>query len=277
MRLNEIRKKIGRYQNRFLVKSADQSGDVKTRFRGSGLQFKEHQVYAAGDDVRFIDWKILAKTSIPFIKTFEEERSTQIHCVVDVGKSMLMGLDGVSKLQLALEFCVFLYYVAEKNRDRVYVTFVDETAKSIQAGYGETAVNRLVKALSMSGMLDQNKHIKIDSATRPILNENLMINEVKKLSTKMKNVIVLSDFLDIENVEAVLNMGSRNIHLVRISNGFELEKNIFKMPYMRGNTIRLFNRKDTNSHTENQLQSKTKLLMISPNFVDDFKEVLKRR
>ena len=37
-------------------------GMLKSHFRGTGLQFKEHQVYNYGDDVRFIDWSILAKT-----------------------------------------------------------------------------------------------------------------------------------------------------------------------------------------------------------------------
>ena len=34
------------------------AGVLRSRFRGAGLQFREHQVYAPGDDVRFIDWKL---------------------------------------------------------------------------------------------------------------------------------------------------------------------------------------------------------------------------
>lgn len=35
-------------------------GMLKSHFKGTGLKFKEHQVYSHGDDVRFIDWKMLA-------------------------------------------------------------------------------------------------------------------------------------------------------------------------------------------------------------------------
>ena len=45
--------------------------------------FKEHQIYSHGDDVRFIDWKLLAKSQTPYIKTFEEERNVEISIILD--------------------------------------------------------------------------------------------------------------------------------------------------------------------------------------------------
>ena len=76
MKINEVRKIVGRLRvNLFKRANSFSIGMLKTQFRGTGLQFKEHQVYSFGDDVRFIDWKILAKTNHPYIKTFEEERN----------------------------------------------------------------------------------------------------------------------------------------------------------------------------------------------------------
>jgi hypothetical protein len=275
MRLNEIRRKVGRYQKRFFLKSSDTVGEIKTRFRGSGLQFKEHQVYAPGDDVRFIDWKILAKTSTPFIKTFEEERSTKIHCVVDIGRSMLMGRDGVSKLQLSLEFCAFLYYIAEKARDRVSITLVGDKVIRIQTGYGEAAVKRLLRVLNNEEIITDKDTLRIAKAEWPSLDENLFYSEVKISSLKMNNVLVLSDFLDLENLEAVVSLGNRNMHLVRISNGFELEKEFYSMPYLSSLKKGIFNRIKVNSDFHSSVEKKTKLLSIRDNFVDDFKEIIK--
>lgn len=52
---------------------------MNSKFKGTGIKFKEHQVYVYGDDVKFIDWKMLAKIqSTLYIKKFEEDRNTEI-------------------------------------------------------------------------------------------------------------------------------------------------------------------------------------------------------
>jgi hypothetical protein len=275
MRLIEIRKKIGRFKNGLLLKSSDSAGDLKTRFRGSGLQFKEHQVYAAGDDVRFIDWKILAKTNTPFIKTFEEERSTKIHCIVDAGQSMLMGLDGVTKLQLALEFCVFLYYVAEQTKDRVSVSLVSNNVKNIQEGYGEKAVDRLIRVLSKEGIVKNGDYLRIGTNNWPTLDEELLKRELKKHSSQMKNIIVLSDFLDIEDLDSCLNYAGKNIRMLRVSNGFEDCEESYNLVFARGaNSVEMGGPKKNTEYSQ-KISKKTKIISIKPSFVDGFKEALK--
>ena len=72
------------------------SGNYRSTFKGPGLEFNEVREYQDGDDVRFIDWKILAKTAQPFIKTFEEERNVQIAVVIDIGASMFYGWNDIS-------------------------------------------------------------------------------------------------------------------------------------------------------------------------------------
>ena len=78
MNISEVRKVVGRLKASLFKRANSHSiGMLKTNVRGTGLQFKEHQVYTHGDDVRFIDWKILAKTSHPYVKTFVEERNLE--------------------------------------------------------------------------------------------------------------------------------------------------------------------------------------------------------
>ena len=97
MDIKAIERAVAKIQTALFKNSNSFSvGTLKSQFRGSGLQFKEHQVYTHGDDVRFIDWKMMAKTSRPYIKTFEEERNVEIVVVVDLSLSMFVGLRGVS-------------------------------------------------------------------------------------------------------------------------------------------------------------------------------------
>ena len=100
MNLLEIEKIVSKIQSNLFKNSNSFSvGMLKSHFKGAGLQFKEHQVYNPGDDVRFIDWKLSAKTQNTFVKTFEEERNVEINVVIDVSNSMFVGYKNVSKLR----------------------------------------------------------------------------------------------------------------------------------------------------------------------------------
>ena len=50
------------------------TGEYHSAFKGKGMSFKEVREYAAGDDIRFIDWNVSARFGHPFSKVFEEER-----------------------------------------------------------------------------------------------------------------------------------------------------------------------------------------------------------
>ena len=50
------------------------SGEYHSVFKGSGINFSEVREYHHGDDTRFIDWNVTARTGKPYLKIFEEER-----------------------------------------------------------------------------------------------------------------------------------------------------------------------------------------------------------
>ena len=50
---------------------------------GRGLTFKDHRLYAPGDDIRLIDWTVFARNDDLHIKTFEEERNLTAHIIID--------------------------------------------------------------------------------------------------------------------------------------------------------------------------------------------------
>src|SRR5688572_10764045 len=66
-------------------------GQFQSRFKGSGLQFKEFRPYVYGDDVRHISWATSARMNDTVLKTFEEERDKNYFLVVDVSASARKG------------------------------------------------------------------------------------------------------------------------------------------------------------------------------------------
>lgn len=61
------------------------SGNYFSSFRGHGLEFAEVRQYVPGDDIRKIDWRVTARTGIPHIKLFTEERERSVLIVMDRG------------------------------------------------------------------------------------------------------------------------------------------------------------------------------------------------
>lgn len=67
------------------------SGDQKSPFRGRGLEFEEVRAYVPGDDVRNIDWRVTARTGIPYLKLFSEDRERSVLICIDKNDSMSFG------------------------------------------------------------------------------------------------------------------------------------------------------------------------------------------
>src|SRR6266853_1745607 len=64
------------------------SGIHCSPFRGFSVEFTEHRAYQPGDELRYLDWKILARADRLFVKQFEEETNLRAMVLVDVSRSM---------------------------------------------------------------------------------------------------------------------------------------------------------------------------------------------
>ena len=194
MNIIEVRKIVGQIKTQLFKQSNSFSiGMLKSHFRGSGLQFKEHRQYTHGDDVRFIDWKILAKTGEPFIKTFEEERNVQIAVVIDAGPSMLYGWDGVSKLQAALEITCMLYLLAAETNDSIHALIISDQVIDIPRNSGEKGIISLISTLRKYGIINEHGDLilQMKDTYSPAVDRELAI---KKHLSRNREIVVLSDW-----------------------------------------------------------------------------------
>ncbi|MBQ3290582.1 MAG: DUF58 domain-containing protein [Kiritimatiellae bacterium] len=122
------------------------SGDYHSTFKGQGVEFDEVRPYMVGDDVRTIDWNVTAKTGIPYIKRFSEERELTILFMVDVSGSQGYGSARRSKMELAAEVTALLALTAIRNQDKIgLVLFSDRIVKFIPPRKGRDSVMRLVR------------------------------------------------------------------------------------------------------------------------------------
>lgn len=126
---------------------SDLMGHYRSAFRGSGLIFSDLREYQPGDDVRHIHWKVTARTSRPFVKTFEEDRQLNILLVVDVSNSTNVG-GAKTKHRKALEFAALVTTLGLSNQDAVgLLLFSDKVEEYLPIKRLRSQGKRIISAL----------------------------------------------------------------------------------------------------------------------------------
>ena len=99
------------------MSTATFAGQYRSGFRGQGLDFDDFREYRAGDEPRFIDWKVTARTGTPYVRTFHEEREQVLLLAVDVSGSMDYASAGIAdtKREYAAQIAAVLAYSAALN------------------------------------------------------------------------------------------------------------------------------------------------------------------
>jgi len=115
---------------------------------GRGSEFARLRDYAQGDSVRDVDWKATARRSRPVTRVMESERSQTVLIGVDAGRTMAARVDGLTKLDHAINAALFLAFVAVRNGDRVgLVVFADGVKQWLAPAAGRTQYRKIVDAL----------------------------------------------------------------------------------------------------------------------------------
>ena len=85
----EIMQKVRRIEMKARkLATATFAGQYRSSFRGQGLDFDDFREYAPGDEPRFIDWKVTARTGTPYVRKFHEEREQALLLAADASGPM---------------------------------------------------------------------------------------------------------------------------------------------------------------------------------------------
>jgi uncharacterized protein (DUF58 family) len=103
-------------------------GAHRSAQRGRGLEFEEVRPYAAGDDVRTIDWRVTARRGKPHTKLFREERERPVWLLADLDPALYFGSRRQFKSALLLRAAALLAWVAVDGGDRLGALIAQGTA-----------------------------------------------------------------------------------------------------------------------------------------------------
>lgn len=121
------------------------SGGYKSHFKGQGVQFSEHRTYTPGDDIRYIDWKVSARSREPLLKRYEEERELNVFIIADFSASQEFGSSNLTKRELVTQLGSMIAYAANLSGDKTGVLFVtNKVKKTIAPKKGKNHILRII-------------------------------------------------------------------------------------------------------------------------------------
>lgn len=102
------------------------TGLNKSRIKGTGTEFSQYRTYQPGDDLRWLDWKMYARSDRYYIRESERETQVGITFMLDASASMAHEDDGMSKLEYAKYLIACLAYLATLQGDGVGLAVYNE-------------------------------------------------------------------------------------------------------------------------------------------------------
>jgi uncharacterized protein (DUF58 family) len=125
-------------------------GVKRIRSIGHSMEFEQVRDYVQGDDIRTINWKATARRGQMMVNAYIDERSQQVYCVIDKGRTMRMPFDGLSLLDHAVNASVVMSNVALVKQDKAGIlTFSEEIGQFLAASS---------RASQMGAILDMLHH-----------------------------------------------------------------------------------------------------------------------
>lgn len=127
-----------------------QSGNGVKRIRAAGVStaFEQIKPYVVGDDPRTVNWKATAKCNRLMVNSYTDERSQQVYCVIDKGRTMQSPFKGMSMLDYAINAGLALTNVILKKGDKAgLLTFSNVSGALVKADNRSTQLNKICEAL----------------------------------------------------------------------------------------------------------------------------------
>ena len=169
------------------------SGLHRSPFHGFSAEFTEYRQYSPGDDLRYLDWRVLARSDRFFLKKFEDETNLRCHLLVDQSRSMTYGSTGYAKAAYAGTLAATLAHFLDAQGDAVGLLTFDEAVRDyLPPRHRVGHLSRLMRALDRPA---SGRGTDVVAA---------MVRMVELLR-KRGMVVVISDFLaPVERLESAL-------------------------------------------------------------------------
>ncbi|MEZ4696570.1 MAG: DUF58 domain-containing protein [Rhodothermales bacterium] len=123
-------------------------GVKQVRRVGHTMEFDQIRPYVMGDDYRTVNWKATSRSRRLMVNQYQDERSQQVYCLVDMGRVMKMPFEGLTLLDYAINASLALSNVSVLREDKAgLVTFSDKVHTVLPASRKGGQMARIMELL----------------------------------------------------------------------------------------------------------------------------------
>ncbi|MFV2059761.1 MAG: DUF58 domain-containing protein [Gammaproteobacteria bacterium] len=124
------------------------SGGYLSPFKGRGMEFDEVRPYQVGDEIRNLDWRVMARTGKPYTKMFREERERSVLLFLDLNAPMFFATQKAFKSVIAGYAASLLGWSANYHGDRLGgLIFSEHQHVELRPKRGKKAVIHYIQQL----------------------------------------------------------------------------------------------------------------------------------
>jgi uncharacterized protein (DUF58 family) len=159
------------------------SGLHRSPYHGFSVEFTEYRPYSPGEDTRYLDWRLYARSDRFYLKKFEDETNLRCHLLVDHSRSMSYGSLAYTKSDYARTFAATLAWFLHEQGDAVGLFSFDERVRDyLPARHRQGHLRQLMLAL------EREPEGRSTSLTEPL-------RRVAELARKRALIVLISDLL----------------------------------------------------------------------------------
>lgn len=188
-------------------------GERLTKKKGISIEFSDYRDYTEGDDLRHLDWNVLARLETPIMKTYRDEEDLAVHLLLDCSASMDFGEP--TKFSTAVRIAAAIGYIGLCGGDAVYPRLLGTRQPPPPGLRGRASFPRLVRWLEAAKCEGQD-------------GLSACLRGFAHASTRAGIAVVISDGLDPQVSNAIRGLGGRGheIFFLQVLSDVELDPDL---------------------------------------------------
>ena len=173
-------------------RASHRSGAREVRLRGRGMEYEESRAYVHGDDVRTMDWRVMARTGEAHTKVFAEEKERRFLMAVDLSASMYFGTRFSFKSWAAAQVAAHVGWLASFAGDRIGGLIVSpESHHEVRPGKTRSGLLGVFHHLAQAS----NIELPVDASRNRL---NFLLREINRVVKPGSIIALITDFMGID-------------------------------------------------------------------------------
>jgi uncharacterized protein (DUF58 family) len=195
-------------------------GDIRSIYRGHGMDYEESRRYQPGDDPRYMNWQLSARTGQHYMKVFREERQPGVFILIDRRIAMRFGTQQRLKITQAARVAAIAAFSAQENNYSVGGVILDGEVEWFKENQNKQAAFDFIHQAARPAIPAFTQQQLEEPHIKDVLQ---MLNEVL---TPGSTIYLVSDFHDLDesNQSILLQLSSAHqIHAIQITDPAEMK------------------------------------------------------